>query len=231
MHTGVPLQVYEAVSLIGALIGYVAIAWPLVWSSESAPWARKNAPTSTTGGGGFVVATLCAGVVAAALLWICDMVALLRFTMARFTAFGTGGLLTVLGRTTTSTASLKAHDHASAAAAESVTPTRNGLPGTPQAGHMVADMVAGDISLVSFPHQAEPPTSCVGESSAVVAARDAEVHVPLASRTRPDFDVVVQRVPHWTRVAAGGPPGMLKALATALDNAAMAPYVCLTHSM
>ena len=71
----------------------------------------------------------------------------------------------------------------------------------------------------------------MGESSAVVAARDAEVHVPLASRTRPDFDVVVQRVPHWTRVAAGGPPGMLKALATALDNAAMAPYVCLTHSM
>ena len=229
--TGVPLQVYEAVSLIGALVGYVAIAWPLVWSSESAPWARKNAPTSTTGGGGFVVATLCAGIVAAALLWMCDVVALLRFTMARFSAFGTGGLLTVLGRTTTSTASLKAHDHASAAAAESVTPTRNGLPGTPQAGHMVADMVAGGISLVSFPHQAEPPTSCVGESSAVVAARDTEVHVPLASRTRPDFDVVVQRVPHWTRVAAGGPPGMLKALATALDNAAMAPYVCLTHSM
>ena len=33
--TGVPLQVYEAVSLIGALVGYVAIAWPLVWSQKT----------------------------------------------------------------------------------------------------------------------------------------------------------------------------------------------------
>ena len=71
----------------------------------------------------------------------------------------------------------------------------------------------------------------MGESSAMDDARDTEVHVPLASRTRPDFDVVVQRVPRWTRVAAGGPPGMLKALTKALDDAAMAPYVCLTHSM
>ena len=125
--TGVPLPVYEAVSSSGPspLRGHRGHRG----GQATAPWARKNA-TSTTGGGGFVVATLCAGVVAAVLLWMCDqsmhVVALLRFPVARFTA------LAALGRTSTSTASLKAHD-ACAAAAESVTPTRNELPGTPQA--------------------------------------------------------------------------------------------------
>ena len=67
-HTGpkaVPLQVYEALSLIGAAVGFLLIAWfPL--------WARRMASTSMTGGGGFLLATATSCFLAALLLWMCD---------------------------------------------------------------------------------------------------------------------------------------------------------------
>ena len=56
----------------------MVIAWPLIWRSDSAPWARHNAPTSTTGGGGFLLALAVACMLAHLLLRLCDWMSTLR---------------------------------------------------------------------------------------------------------------------------------------------------------
>ena len=66
------MSAYEACSLAGALGGYLSVAWPLIWGSGEAPWSRRNAPTSTTGGGGFLLATVGAFLGACLMLWMCD---------------------------------------------------------------------------------------------------------------------------------------------------------------
>lgn len=81
--TGVPIQVYEGASLVGAATGFMAIAWPLIWRGDQAPWARRNAPTSTTGGGGFLLALATACVLAHLLLRICDWMSTLRDCLRR----------------------------------------------------------------------------------------------------------------------------------------------------
>jgi len=50
------LRVYEACSLLGALVGFMSCAWPLLWGSNMAPLYRSNVSTTMSGLGGFAAA-------------------------------------------------------------------------------------------------------------------------------------------------------------------------------
>ena len=213
----VPLQVYEALTLVGAAVGFLLIAWPLSWSDSKAPWARKMASTSTTGGGGFVVATLSSWFLAALLCWMCDWaVQLVAFLQRR----GPGRACSGLGL-----------------AVLSVFSVRTSSP-------IVKTTAVQDVKLVDSCESVATEQSSARAASAGVAdgpsgeeerpingERSLGTSVPVAGRTRPDMGALLRRTPPEARVAVGGPPAMLATVAKELSKAGRAPFVCLTHSM
>ena len=213
----VPLQAYEALSLIGAAAGFLLIAWPLSWSDAKAPWARRMASTSTTGGGGFVVATISSWLLAALLLWMCDWaVQLVAFLQRRGPNHACSGLgLAVLSAFSVRTSSpimktTAVQDVKLVDSCESVA--------TDQSGAQVASAGVADGPSGEGEHPID------GE-------RSLGTSVPVAGRTRPDMGALLRRTPPEARVAVGGPPAMLATVAKELSKAGRAPFVCLTHSM
>ena len=215
----VPLQVYEALSLVGAAVGFLLIAWPLSWSDAKAPWARKMASTSTTGGGGFVVATVSSLFLAALLLWMCDWaVQVVAFLQRR----GPNRACSELGLAVLSAFSVRtsspivkmtaAQDVKLVDSCESVA-TATDQSGARAASASVAEGPSGE------------------EARPINGERSLGTSVPVAGRTRPDMGALLRRTPPETRVAVGGPPAMLATVAKELSKVGRAPFVCLTHSM
>lgn len=208
--TGVPLQAYEAASLLGAVVGYMAIAWPLVWRGDTAPWARRNAPTATTGGGGFVIATVCAWLLAALLLWLCDLASIM---VSRLRAWP--------GR----------QQHTAKATSCSISRgSSSSIFRERDVGVELDDSfaaVAEDVVLT----ESHPQKKEGGAQTTIPPVGAISVAVPLAGRKRPEMGQLLQRTPQEARVAVGGPPSMVKALSKALSAAGRPPSVCLTHSM
>ena len=201
--TGVPIQVYEGASLLGAAIGFTVIAWPLIWRSSEAPWARRNASTSTTGGGGFLLALAVACILSALLLRICDWVSRLHACLRR------------RGPTQ---AAIKAIPASMVLDDERMEVAEDG--GSSKGGR--GDGTEGiDLSI----------TPSVSSSSSSGTSSGLSVPVPLAGRTRPDVGKLLQSTPHGARVAVGGPPSMVNGLAKELKKARRAPSVCLTTQM
>ena len=212
LPTGVPLPLYEAASLVGALLGFIAIAWPLIWHSDAAPWWRSNASTSTTGGGGFVVSCACAYAVAVTLLLLCDLAALGLGLARQRGRDGTPHIATeARGKRNVRTSechALELNDTREAVAEDGGhrKPAGTTREGGRDDHDAVALSVVDDLTIAS-------------------------VSVPLAGRQRPDMGELLRRVSPASRVAAGGPPAMLKGLAKALSAAGRPPCVVLTHSM
>ena len=75
------LRVRESASVVGALVGFVGTAWPLLWGSAAAPLYRRNVSTSASGLGGLAATTAAAFAGAVALLSLVDGAARL---LARF---------------------------------------------------------------------------------------------------------------------------------------------------
>ena len=206
--TGVPLQVYEATSLVGAVVGYMSIAWPLVWRGDNAPWARRNASTLTTGGGGFVLATVCSLLAAALLLKLSDLPGWLR--------------------------SLTSHPERSppSVSVRAKPAARTSSTGVELLGVQLIDdgmaAVAEDGAVKARIEAAITPNITPSSNR---PDQQSYVPVPVAGRTRPDMGELLRREPPEARVAAGGPPAMFDALNKALSAAGRPPSVRLTHSM
>ena len=209
LPSGAPLPLYEAASLVGALFGFIAIAWPLIWRGDAAPWWRSNASTSTTGGGGFVVSCACAYAAATTLMLLCDLVALGLGLARQHGRDGTHIAIEARRKRNVRTSechALELNDTREAVAEDGG--HRKPAGSTREGGRddAVALSVVDDLTI-----------ACL--------------HVPLAGRQRPDMGELLRRVSPASRVAAGGPPAMLKGLAKALSAAGRAPCVVLTHSM
>ena len=213
----VPLQAYEALSLVGAAAGFLLIAWPLSWSDAKAPWARKMASTSTTGGGGFVVATLSSLFLAALLLWLCDWAVQLVASLQRR---GPSRACSGLGLAVLSTSS-----------------ARTSSPIVKTTAVQDVKLVAACAPVATDQLGARAASAGVAEGASseeerpINGERSLCTSVPVAGRTRPDMGALLRRTPPEARVAVGGPPAMLATVAKELSKAGRAPFVCLTHSM
>jgi len=206
----------------------------MIWSGDDAVWSRKNGSTSKTGGGGFLLATACAYLAASAIMWVCDLAAWglrsargdgersqLAMSGVKSGGVKSGGVKTSSRDTRGGELCELALDDSRAVVAEDANGAGKGAAGRgsrPGGGQEV-----GGVALrIVESERADGDAGGVAGGSMVV---------PLAGWRRPDMRVLLRRAPPRTRVAAGGPPSMLRGLATALSDEGMAPYVCLTHSM
>ena len=237
----VPLQVYEALSLVGSAVGFLLIAWPLSWSDAKAPWARRMASTSTTGGGGFVLATVSSWFLAVMLLWMCDWAAqLVAFLQRR----GINPVETVLSAFSVRTSSpivktsvvLKLDDSCEFVAEGRAAARISSPIVKTTAAQDVKDLVASREPFATNQSGGRAASAGVLEgASSEERPVDGEhslcAPVPVAGRIRPDMEALLRRTPPEARVAVGGPPAMLATVAKELSKTGRAPFVCLTHSM
>jgi len=207
-RTGVPIQVYEGASLLGAALGFTMAAWLMVWRSDDAPWARRNAPTATTGGGGFLLALAAACACADLLLRTCDGVSL----SSHHCRDGVSRLRAWLRRGARAKAIIRARP---------VEVVGGGGMGRRSYTDGVALSCAPSVSFSSSSSFPSPPSEPSAKS----------VTVPLAGRARPDAGKLLRSTHSGARVAVGGPPSMVDALDKALREAGRSPSVRLTTQM
>lgn len=247
-RASLPLPVHEALSLVGSLAGYLSIVWPLIWRDSDALWARRMAPTATTGGGGFLLATLTAWVGALTLMAVCDRLAsLLKFAQQMLLARSVG-----LERVVQASRCPVAHSSIEVTEMSSQHPTTTSTRRVGSSNKKPTRELIGAVSLDDLHsrvvedeaaavdaqdghrndigHAMSSKRVATGESSAGESGTATRLTIPLAGRKRPDMARLIKQVPN-AHVAAGGPPSMLKTLDKALATAGMEPVVRLTHSM
>lgn len=207
---------YEVASLLGALVGFVGCAWPLLWASATSPLYRMRPGVSGTqsGLGGYLASAACALAGASIALLLVDGGAWLRRIRAR------------------------PRDAPIAAGAGDATWTWHGSP-----GERGAELVA--IGTTRKGSGKRRLTASAAEEQQDAAHMQPSLSVPVASWRRPCFEDVIAETldarssTHAWCIAGAGPPSQLEALDKAIaairargrGAAPLQDLVRLTHSM